>query len=63
MAFWRYLRDILIVVAVLLLCSGLVVSWWVLCLILWLAALLASVVMDSPLPQTWRKIVRRRKLP
>ena len=56
MEFWRYLRDVLIVVTVLLLLSGLAVGWGLFCASVWLGSLAASWVLDSRLPEQWKKI-------
>ncbi len=46
MGFWRYLRDVLIVLAMLLVFSGLALGWWMFLIFAWLAASLTSLVLD-----------------
>ncbi len=43
---WQYVRDVFIALALLLLFSGLVIGWWLFALSAWLAAAIASLVLD-----------------
>lgn len=52
MACWRYLRDVFITVAVLLVAGGLVVSWCLFSVLLALAAAVGSLILDTKI---WRK--------
>lgn len=56
---WRYLRDVLIVVAVLLLLSGLAVGWVFFCVFAWLSATLMYLFWDSNLARSCVKLWRR----
>ncbi len=57
MEFWRYLRDIFIVLAVLLVFSGLVAGWWLFCIVAWLIVTFASWVVDFK--PWWRRRGRK----
>ena len=48
---WQYVRDVFIVLALLLLFSGLVVGWWLFCLCGWLIGAGISLLLD--LRQAW----------